>query len=141
MRQFRSRRRAGRPAPMTALLVCAVLLLAGCSAVVDGNGSPQRLVLAPDVSAASMPIKDDGGTNFDRLVRNSLSDVEEFWNQAYPTLSGGTALKPLSGGVYSVQTNQPDTANACMRSSPSRPTTTRSTADWTTRSPTTGSVR
>ena len=108
----------GLPAPLTALLVCGVLLLAGCSAVVSGHGSPQRLALAPDVSAASMPIKDDGGTNFDRLVRNSLSDVEEFWNQSYPTLSGGAALKPLSGGIYSVETNKPDTANACMKQEP-----------------------
>ena len=118
MRRSRARSHTGRTRPATALLVCGVLLLAGCSAVVSGNGSPQRLVLAPDVAASAMPIKDDGGTNFDRLVRNSLSDVEEFWNQAYPGLSGGTALKPLSGGIYSVQTNKPDTANACMREQP-----------------------
>ena len=118
MRRYRARSHVGLPAPLIALLACGVLLLAGCSTVVSGHGSPQRIALAPNVSAAAKPIKDDGGTNFDRLVRNALSDVEEFWSQSYPTLSGGAALKPLSGGIYSVETNKPDTANACMKQEP-----------------------
>ena len=109
---------AGRSPVFTALAVCCLLVLAGCSTVAKGNGSPQREQLAPDVSAGGLPIKDDGHTAFDQLVRNSLTDVQEFWTAAYPSLSGGAPLKPLAGGVYSVETGKPDLNNACMKAQP-----------------------
>jgi predicted metalloprotease len=113
------RRRTTRFSPvLTALGVCCLLVLAGCSTVTKGNGSPQREQLAPDASASSLPITDDGHTSFDQLVRNSLTDVEEFWNAAYPSLSGGAPLKPLAGGVFSVETGKPDLNNACMKAQP-----------------------
>jgi predicted metalloprotease len=109
---------ARRSPVLTALAVCCLLVLAGCSTVTNGNGSPQRAQLAPDASSSSLPIKDDGHTSFDQLVRNSLTDVEEFWGAAYPSLSGGSPLKSLAGGVYSVETGKPDVANACMKAQP-----------------------
>jgi predicted metalloprotease len=113
------RRITARRSPVfTALAVCCLLVLAGCSTVTKGNGSPQREQLAPDVSASSLPIKDDGHTAFDQLVRNSLTDVQQFWTTAYPSLSGGAALKPLAGGIYSVETGKPDLNNACMKAQP-----------------------
>lgn len=113
------RRWTARRAPVMSLLaLCCLLVSVGCSTVAKGSGSPQRVQLAPDASAASLPIIGDGHTRFDQLVRNALTDVEQFWNQAYPTLSGGSPLKPLAGGVYSVETNRPNLANACMKAQP-----------------------
>jgi predicted metalloprotease len=113
------RRTTARCSPVfTALAVCCLLVLAGCSTVTKGTGSPQREQLAPNVAASSLPIKDDAHTAFDQLVRNSLTDVQQFWTAAYPSLSGGAALRPLAGGIYSVETNKPDEANACMKAQP-----------------------
>lgn len=112
------RRRSARRSPVLTALALCLLVVAGCSTVTQGAGSPQRARLAPTAGAASLPIKGDGGTRFDQLVRNALTDVEQFWARAYPTLSGGTALKPLAGGVYSVETNKPNEQNACLKAQP-----------------------
>ena len=70
------------------------------------------------MSAATFPIHGDGGTSFDQLTRDSLTDVEQFWKQAYPTVANGAALKPLSGGVWSVTTGHPNPQEKCMQEVP-----------------------
>jgi predicted metalloprotease len=77
-------------------VVAAVLLLGGCAGVLSGSGS---LANAPN---ATLPVKGDSGGSFDTSVKNALSDILDFWKTEYPKVSGGKALPPLKGGLYSV---------------------------------------
>lgn len=97
-----------------ALAVVAALVLSGCVSTIAGHGQQASAPVAPDVPAARFPIKGDGRTSFDQSVRNSLFDIEEFWAQAYPSVSGGAKLRPLSGGVWSIITGHPDRKEECM---------------------------
>ncbi len=101
-----------------ALAAAACLVLTACSTVVDGTPSVGN---APD---AQLSVKGDSNDSFDRIVKNSLSDVEGFWKTNYPKVSGGKSLPPLKGGLYSVdglkvaQTKQvegPAAQNACAQ--------------------------
>lgn len=116
-RVSRTARRVLAPAVAVALALGACTPFTG-SGTLSGRGTAARPVVAGNVPAAKLPIKNDGGTAFDQKVRNALADVEEFWRRAYPTVSGGTALRPLSGGVWSVETNRPQTGEQCMARSP-----------------------
>lgn len=95
----------------------ACLSLSACGAV-GGTGTAAKGAVAGNVPASQMTIIGDGGTKFDALARNALTDVEQFWKKAYPTISGGQPFVPLKGGIYSVTTGHPNTANACMEQSP-----------------------
>ncbi len=81
---------------ITALAAIAALTLAGCASVVNGNPSVGN---APD---AKLDVHGDSGSSFDTAVKNALSDVLDYWAGAYPKVSGGRALPPLKGGLYSV---------------------------------------
>jgi predicted metalloprotease len=105
-----------------ALAVIVAVALAGCSPqVLDGRPS---LANAPD---AKIDVK--GGTNgrFDTQVKNSLSDIFEFWETEYPKIAGGKAFEPLKGGLYSVdgakvartkEVDGPARTEACMARRP-----------------------
>ncbi|MEU7907624.1 neutral zinc metallopeptidase [Actinoplanes sp. NPDC049118] len=72
-----------------ARLVVAVLLvaLAGCT----GRGeSPPR---PRPVASPSVPAAED-------LVSRSLQDIERYWADTYPALSGGAPFEPLQGGYH-----------------------------------------
>lgn len=100
-------------------LAVLALLLTGCAAgAVGGVGTFAPPSKAANVSASQFKIIGDGGTGFDQLARNSLTDVEQFWAKAFPSVGGGSALKPLSGGVYSVTTGRPNPAEECMAKAP-----------------------
>jgi predicted metalloprotease len=104
-------RRARRLAP--ALLV-AVLLLAGCSAVVGGLGRSGVPGLA---APANLPVVGDGHTPFDTLAKNAITDVIAFWKAQYPQVASGATLPALAGQVYSVDDKAPtaqDSDNACL---------------------------
>jgi predicted metalloprotease len=90
------RNRGGALAGLTAALVAAVALLAGCANVVDGSPS---LANAPN---AGITVKGDSGGAFDTSVKNSLSDIFDFWKTEYPKIADGKSLPPLKGGLYSV---------------------------------------
>ena len=101
-----------------AAVACSVL--AACSTVVDGKPEVDN---APD---AALAVKGDSNAPFDRIVKNSLSDIEDFWKANYPKVSGGKSLPPLKGGLYSVdglkvaQTKRvdgPAAQNACAQRS------------------------
>ena len=97
----------------------AALMLTGCSVgTVGGVGAYAPPSTAGNVPASQFKINGDGGTAFDQLARNSLTDVEQFWKKAYPSVSGGKPLRPLSGGVYSVVTGHPNPQEECMRKVP-----------------------
>ena len=74
----------------------AVLLLAGCAQVVDGQ---PHIGNAPN---ANLSVHGDSGSVFDTEVKNALSDVMDFWTVEYPKISGGKSLPPLKGGLWSV---------------------------------------
>jgi predicted metalloprotease len=106
-----------RAARVIAIAVVAALCLTSCSAV-KGSGKPGSISPAANVTESEFPIVGDAGTDFDQLVRNSLTDIEQFWTDAYPEVSGGAPFKELTGGVYSVETNKPNSAEECMKRSP-----------------------
>jgi predicted metalloprotease len=76
--------------------VAVIGLLGGCAQVVDGAGT---LANAPN---ADIKVNGDSGDTFDTQVKNSLSDILDFWKTEYPKISGGKPFEPLKGGFYSV---------------------------------------
>ncbi|WP_375491497.1 hypothetical protein [uncultured Jatrophihabitans sp.] len=102
------------PAVVTAL----ALVLTGCADVVDGR---PHAASAPN---AHLQVKGADDGKFDQTVQNALSDIEAFWRRNFPKVSGGKALTPLKGGLYSVDGLQvartghltgPVTQNACAQ--------------------------
>jgi predicted metalloprotease len=96
-------------------------LLAGCAQVVNGTASVGN---APN---ADLKVVGDSGGAFDTTVKNSLSDVFDFWKGEFPKIDGGKAFSPLKGGLYSVdglkvaETREVPAeakAEACMAKSP-----------------------
>ena len=106
-----------RPA-LVALLVACVVLLASCTVAVKATG---HSAVPPVASDASLDVIGDAHTSFDRLAKNALTDVFSFWEQAYPSVSGGKELPALKGGIYSVDdaniTSQ-DLDNGCLSQEP-----------------------
>jgi predicted metalloprotease len=102
-------------------VLAAVGLLAGCAQVVDGAAS------VDNARNADIKVVGDSGGAFDTSVKNSLSDVFDFWKIEFPKIAGGKAFEPLKGGLYSVdgvkvaETKEVPTeakAEACMAKSP-----------------------
>lgn len=86
----------------------------GTSASAAAPGSP-----APD---ASIAVINDSHSNFDRLVKNAIADVQAYWRRTYPQVSGGKPYPLLSGGIYSVDGSNLTAdvrRNACLRQDPS----------------------
>ncbi|HEU5267086.1 MAG TPA: hypothetical protein VFU35_10310 [Jatrophihabitans sp.] len=77
-------------------MLVTALALTSCATVVDGKPS------AGNAPNASLSVKGDSGDHFDTVVKNSLSDIIDFWKVEYPKVSGGKALQQLKGGFYSV---------------------------------------
>ena len=105
-----------------AVPVIAVFALTSCAQVVDGSPTIGN---APDVN---LSVKGGDSGAFDQVVENSLSDIEAFWKENFPSVSGGKQLSALKGGLYSVdglqvvQTKEltgPARDNACAKKSPS----------------------
>lgn len=86
-RRLRTGRALARSA--AALLVTAALLT-GCAQTVAGTGS------------IGLVVRGDSGSAFDTQARTALSAILAFWSRSYPTVSGGAALPPLRGSLYSV---------------------------------------
>lgn len=102
---------------VVAIAVAAGLLLTGCIAApitVPGHSKSA-------VPNATSRVINDGGTPFDQLVKNAIADVQAFWRQSYPAVSGGQPYQDLSGGVYSVNGSDLTPAtrrNACLAQQP-----------------------
>jgi len=104
------RRRLAR-ARALAMLMIITLALAGCASSISGTGKPGI------AANATLPVVGDGGTAFDQLVKNSISDVLDFWQQSYPEVSGGKSFPSLQGKFYSVDGFHVTTAakeNGCI---------------------------
>jgi predicted metalloprotease len=106
---------------LSAALLPVSLLLSACDPSLprsnnndSGSQSEQR--------NASVRIVNDGRTEFDQVVKNSIADLQEFWRANYPKASGGRAYPELRGGIYSVDGKKVPAAakrNACLREDPS----------------------
>jgi hypothetical protein len=79
-----------------AVAASAALLLTGCAQVVNGRAQ------VGNAPPANLSVHDDSGSAFDTQVKNALSDVLDFWRTEFPKISGGKALQPLKGGLWSV---------------------------------------
>ncbi len=100
------------------LLLLCTALLASCSVAVHGHGTSG---VAPVAANADLDVIGDGHTPFDTLSKNALTDVFAFWTQAYPSVSGGKPLPPLTGGIYSVDDKDitaQDRQNGCLSQEP-----------------------
>jgi len=83
------------------------MLLAGCSTTtVVGTATPGAGEPV-DVSPEEFPITGAADNDIDRLSRNALSDLEAFWEQAYPEFFG-EEFQPLQGGYFSVDSESID---------------------------------
>jgi predicted metalloprotease len=92
---------SGRRARWAALVTAVSLVVSACAAsTVDGTGS------LGDAADSNLTVVGDAHNEFDQTVKNALSDVTEFWTQEYPKVSGGKALPPIKGGIYSVDGEQ-----------------------------------
>ncbi|WP_167760494.1 neutral zinc metallopeptidase [Blastococcus sp. CT_GayMR16] len=88
-------------------LALAGVLLAGCAAdVVVGQASPgpgEPVDVAPD----AFPIIGVSDTGIDQFARNALTDLNDFWAEAYPEFFG-EEFTPLENGYFSVDSNAID---------------------------------
>jgi predicted metalloprotease len=89
-------RRFTRRSPIVALAAAVTMAVAGCAQAIGGHGA-----LGAVPNADLTVIGDTHGT-FDTTAKNALADVMQFWRDQYPSVSGGKALPPLKGGLYSV---------------------------------------
>lgn len=109
---------ARRASPVVAVVVACVMLLPACTVSVHGSG---RSAVAPLAPNASLQVIGDANSSFDTVSKNAISDVETFWRQAYPSVSGGDPLPPLKGGIYSVDDKNltaADAKNGCLEEDP-----------------------
>jgi predicted metalloprotease len=128
----RRRRSPGRfPRPITARpaalgWVCAVLVVAGCTTVVDGRAvsmlyDPLRVGGLPVTGGPSGPREDappptgkvdntDGGAA-DKLALLAINDVEQFWQQTYNNFLKGT-FTPIHR-LISYDSNDPRSLSIC----------------------------
>jgi predicted metalloprotease len=87
-----------------ALLACA--LLAACTTTVPGIGSPAN-GLRTDVTDAELTIHLAADDETDRIARNALADVLDYWEQTFPG-TFGQEFGSVEGGFWSID---PDTTS------------------------------
>ncbi len=89
--------RTSRRLSFAAAVVAAALALTACSTAVDGTPEYEN------AANANLNVKGvDNSSKIDTIAQNSLSDIQEFWKDEFPKVSGGKQLEPLKGGLYSV---------------------------------------
>lgn len=87
-------------------LVAGGLVLAGCATPVTGSASPGPGEPV-NVPADQLTIVGATDNPIDQQVRNALTDINAFWQAAYPKFFGGP-FTPLQGGYFSVDSNNID---------------------------------
>src|SRR5918997_1053165 len=102
------------------------MLMTGCSSPVLGTASPGPGE-PTNVTAEEFPIPGVSDQPIDQFARNALTDLNAFWQEAYPQFFGQEYL-PLQGGYFSVDSDDidesayPDTGIGCA-DSPTMPDT------------------
>lgn len=97
-----------------ACVLAVVAVTSGCTEVVPGVGTFSSLRPAPD---AKIPIKGlpaGKPTEVDRIAGNAVADIQEYWTEQMPKTFGIT-YKPISGGIYSIDPNDPSQSVPCVR--------------------------
>ncbi|GLZ55877.1 neutral zinc metallopeptidase [Actinomycetospora sp. NBRC 106378] len=90
----------------------AVLVTAGCASAVDG-----RPFAGPQVTAGLDPqfVRDNDGSDDDRLAAATLRDLEGWWGSQFPRLADGQPFVPPKG-YFSVDSSRPGPAPPCTES-------------------------
>ncbi|MGW0516370.1 neutral zinc metallopeptidase [Crossiella sp. NPDC003009] len=91
------RRRSLRPS--LAVLALTTALLAGCTVAVAGSPVAATNSVAVDPGF----VRGTDGGLVDRLAATAVTDIGEYWRQAYPA-TFGKPWQELAGGYYSVDT-------------------------------------
>jgi len=82
------------------------VLLAGCTSTVVGDGTPADGLRA-DVSDAELPVHLAGDEDTDRIARNALADVLDYWHRTFPGVFGQD-FGDVEGGFWSVDPDSTD---------------------------------
>src|SRR3954453_19192260 len=84
-------------------------VLTGCAvSLIQGNPTPASGV-SGDVAPADFPIIGASDDEIDRITRNALADLNQYWSEQFePTFSQD--FTPLAGGYFSVDPNNLDPA-------------------------------
>jgi predicted metalloprotease len=93
--------RESRRTATLALLLALSMLSAGCSSVITGHAVAGRVVTKSGVDTSS--IRGSDGGPIDQLAATSMTDIEAYWQDAFPKTFGKPWAK-ISGGIYSVDT-------------------------------------
>ncbi len=78
------------------LTVVLIASMSGCVRAVDGAPA------TPKAADAQLAVRGDSHDTFDTQVKNALADISAYWRQAYPSISSGRELRPLTGALYSI---------------------------------------
>ncbi|MBW4716525.1 neutral zinc metallopeptidase [Saccharothrix obliqua] len=97
-------RRASARLVLLVAVVSTALVATGCTQLVDGRAVAGKVVAGGGVDPGFIR-GTDGGT-IDRLAGTAITDVDAFWQEAFPA-TFGEKWQPLDGGVYSVDTSDP----------------------------------
>jgi predicted metalloprotease len=101
-----------------ALVGVLALLLSACTNQIEGSG---RLAQVKQGGDSSFPINGAVGSDYDKLAAKAMVDIESFWTEEFPQISGGEKFQPLQGGTWSVDGSDPSAASrkeACLAQDP-----------------------
>ncbi|CCH34516.1 neutral zinc metallopeptidase [Actinosynnema sp. NPDC047251] len=85
-------------------VVSTALVASACTQAVPGRPVAGKVVAKDGVDPSF--IKGTDGGDIDRLGATAITDVDKYWEQAYPA-TFGEKWRPIEGGVYSVDTADP----------------------------------
>ncbi|GAB3298129.1 hypothetical protein EK0264_16645 [Epidermidibacterium keratini] len=86
-------------------LLCAVLLLAGCTMTVQGKGEYAEGGVKKNAPPSELNIQNSDGSETDQQVANALDDAFTFWKKQMPKVFGKEFQEP-AGGIYSYTPEQ-----------------------------------
>ncbi|MEV0680289.1 neutral zinc metallopeptidase [Actinosynnema sp. NPDC050436] len=85
-------------------VVSTALVASACTRSVTGRPVAGKVVTEGGVDPSF--IKGTDGGDIDRLGATAITDVDQFWEQAFPA-TFGEPWRPVQGGIYSVDTSDP----------------------------------
>ncbi|MBP2338697.1 putative metalloprotease [Saccharothrix coeruleofusca] len=85
-------------------VVLVALVVSGCTQAVRGFPVAGSVITRGEVDTGF--IKGTDGGPIDQLAATAITDVEDFWEQAFPA-TFNQPWRPVSGGIYSVDTADP----------------------------------
>lgn len=112
-----------------AVAAACLALLTACTTTLAGQATPGELLGTGPSSSAVRPgagVADDVqlegtlGSATDELVINSMSDIIAYWDERSTDVFGVESIPPLEGGVWAIDTKDPDapTPSGCGSTDP-----------------------